>query len=366
MSFNAGVLEFEVPFGRLMWGMIGDSGPEISFDRFRMRGICERSAHFFASTGRRRRSPEPPSEAIRCRATPSERTSRSFGSAPHGRGAPARHHAKEARMQLAIWIAVGLVAGWLAGLLMKGRDYGIAGNLILGLFGSLVGGWIMELLGFNAPGDLLRHGLVSLLGAMVVLGVARRLKPVSRQTRKVFGEVATVADLEAHFKRLGELERLAFSKLLRLERKPVDPNRVFEDQMTFGQRVADRVATFGGSWTFIGTFLLLMIIWMIVNTLRRAPFDPFPFILLNLMLSCLAALQAPVIMMSQNRQAAKDRLMATNDYEVNLRTEMDLARLHARFDELREQQWAAMVEMQQRQIEMLERLLREREGDASA
>jgi uncharacterized membrane protein/uncharacterized membrane protein YeaQ/YmgE (transglycosylase-associated protein family) len=269
-------------------------------------------------------------------------------------------------MQLAIWIAVGLVAGWLAGLLMKGRDYGIAGNLILGLFGSLVGGWIMELLGFNAPGDLLRHGLVSLLGAMVVLGVARRLKPVSRQTRKVFGEVATVADLEAHFKRLGELERLAFSKLLRLERKPVDPNRVFEDQMTFGQRVADRVATFGGSWTFIGTFLLLMIIWMIVNTLRRAPFDPFPFILLNLMLSCLAALQAPVIMMSQNRQAAKDRLMATNDYEVNLRTEMDLARLHARFDELREQQWAAMVEMQQRQIEMLERLLREREGDASA
>jgi uncharacterized membrane protein len=99
---------------------------------------------------------------------------------------------------------------------------------------------------------------------------------------------------------------------------------------------------------------------MIVNTETNQPFDPYPFILLNLCLSCIAALQAPVIMMSQNRQSAKDRLMASNDYEVNVRTEMQMQSLHARFDELREKDWAALVEMQQRQIELLQTLLRER------
>jgi uncharacterized membrane protein len=87
---------------------------------------------------------------------------------------------------------------------------------------------------------------------------------------------------------------------------------------------------------------------------------------LNLMLSCVAALQAPIIMMSQNRQALKDRLMASNDYEVNVRTELDLAKLQARFDELRDKQWAELVGMQRRQIELLERLLRERDADGEA
>ncbi len=268
-------------------------------------------------------------------------------------------------MQALIWIAVGVLAGWAAGLLMKGRDYGVVGNLILGLTGSLVGGWVMSLLGYDAPGDLLRHAVVSLLGAMLVLGVARRLKPVSRQGRKVLGDVAALTDVEAHFRKLGDLERRAWARLLKRETKPRNPNAEFEEQMTFGQRVADRVATFGGSWTFIGIFLLLMLIWMMINTIIRKPFDPYPFILLNLCLSCLAALQAPVIMMSQNRQAAKDRLMASNDYEVNLRTEMELSKLHVRFDELREKQWAELVEMQRRQIELLERLLREREAGGS-
>ena len=263
-------------------------------------------------------------------------------------------------MQAWIWIATGLVSGWLAGYLMKGRDYGIAGNLILGLIGSLVGGWVMHLLGFDSPDQWLQHGIVSLLGAMLVLGIARRLKPVSRQTRKVLGEVGALADLEAQFRKLGDFERGAISRFLRHDHKHQDPNAAFEEQMTFGQRVADRVATFGGSWTFIGLFLLFMLLWMIWNTESSKHWDPFPFILLNLVLSCLAAMQAPVIMMSQNRQAAKDRIMATNDYEVNLRTEMDLAKLHVRFDELREQQWAELVEMQRRQIELLERLLSDR------
>lgn len=267
-------------------------------------------------------------------------------------------------MHVLIWVAVGVLAGWTAGLLLKGRDYGVAGNLILGLIGSLVGGWVLALLGFNAPDDLLRHALVSLLGAMLVLGVARRLKPVARHGRKVFGDVAALTDVEAQFRKLGDLERRAWARILRRDAKPRNPNAEFEDQMTFGQRVADRVATFGGSWPFIGIFLLMMLIWMIINTITHKPFDPYPFILLNLCLSCLAALQAPVIMMSQNRQAAKDRLMASSDYEVNLRTEMELSKLHIRFDELREKQWVELVEMQRRQIDLLERLLHGRKADA--
>src|SRR5262245_32434392 len=127
----------------------------------------------------------------------------------------------------------------------------------------------------------------------------------------------------------------------------------------FGQRVDDRVAQFGGSWTFIGIFLLIMLVWMIINTETKRHFDPYPFILLNLLLSCLAALQAPVIMMSQNRQAAKDRVMASNDYEVNLRSEMEIQSLHTRFDQLRERDWSELVAMQQRQIEMLETIVRD-------
>ena len=109
-----------------------------------------------------------------------------------------------------------------------------------------------------------------------------------------------------------------------------DVNEVFEARLTFGDRLADRVAAIGGSWNFIIGFTLFMVVWAILNTvvLVRHAFDPFPFIFLNLMLSMLAALQAPVIMMSQNRQAAKDRLDMRLDYETNLRSEQEIASLH--------------------------------------
>lgn len=97
-----------------------------------------------------------------------------------------------------------------------------------------------------------------------------------------------------------------------------------EDKLTFGQRVADAVASFGGSWSFIGIFAALMGVWMALNVIQLAHFDPYPFILLNLLLSTLAALQAPIIMMSQNRQAAKDKLLAQNDYLVNLKAELGI------------------------------------------
>ena len=117
-----------------------------------------------------------------------------------------------------------------------------------------------------------------------------------------------------------------------------DVNRLFDERLTFGERLADKVAAIGGSWGFIVGFGLFLIAWAVLNTvvLVRHAFDPFPFIFLNLMLSMLAALQAPIIMMSQNRQAAKDRLEARLDYETNLRSEAEIAALHEKIDLLLE------------------------------
>ena len=115
-------------------------------------------------------------------------------------------------------------------------------------------------------------------------------------------------------------------------------NRQFEEQLTFGQRLADNVAKFGGSWTFIITFSAILAGWVILNSVilsrADAAFDPYPYILLNLVLSTLAAFQAPVVMMSQNRQAAKDRLEAGNAFEVALKSELAIQQLHEKLDEL--------------------------------
>jgi uncharacterized membrane protein len=131
-----------------------------------------------------------------------------------------------------------------------------------------------------------------------------------------------------------------------------------DTSMTFGERVADKVAQFGGSWSFIGLFGGILVAWMIVNAwvLARHPFDPYPFILLNLVLSTLAALQAPVIMMSQNRQAHKDRMQANQDYEINLMAEIEIRDLHDKLDSLRFKQWHELWHIQKRQIELLEHL----------
>ncbi|MEI4487230.1 DUF1003 domain-containing protein [Frigidibacter sp. MR17.14] len=137
-----------------------------------------------------------------------------------------------------------------------------------------------------------------------------------------------------------------------------DTNARFDADATLGQRVADRVAAFGGSWTFILLFLGLLVAWTGGNWLadRAAP-DPYPFIFLNLLLSMLAALQAPVIMMSQNRQAAKDRLDAAHDYEVNLKAEIEIMALHEKLDRMRDEDLKAMLLRQQEQIDLLARLI---------
>jgi uncharacterized membrane protein len=130
-----------------------------------------------------------------------------------------------------------------------------------------------------------------------------------------------------------------FTDQLRRASAPRDPNEIFAARLTFGERLADRVAAIGGSWTFIIGFGLFLVAWAILNSMILAAnaFDPFPFIFLNLMLSMLAALQAPVIMMSQNRQAAKDRLEVRLDYETNLRAESEIANLQAKVDALTDQ-----------------------------
>ena len=170
--------------------------------------------------------------------------------------------------------------------------------------------------------------------------------------------------LHRSFEDLSEREQRILQHVTQRLHISRDANQAFDAHMTFGQRLADRVAVFGGSWTFILLFGAILLAWVVLNSwvlVRRGEvFDPYPYILLNLVLSMLAALQAPIIMMSQNRQAAKDRLDAAHDYEVNLKAELEIRTLHDKLDHLRDQQWAELVDMQQEQIRLLTQLLQER------
>ena len=131
--------------------------------------------------------------------------------------------------------------------------------------------------------------------------------------------------------------RLAVSRNVNVE---------FQQSATFGQRIADRVAAIGGSWRFIIGFAAVVVVWVAVNSAMMVahPFDPYPYILLNLFLSLLAAIQAPIILMSQNRAAARDRVEAAHDYEVNLKAEIEIAALHAKIDEIRTNELATLLD----------------------
>jgi uncharacterized membrane protein len=132
----------------------------------------------------------------------------------------------------------------------------------------------------------------------------------------------------------------------------------FAEQRTFGERLSDHLASFGGSWTFIMLFGVVLLLWMAFNlvVVGRFEFDPYPFILLNLVLSCLAAIQAPIIMMSQKRQEAKDRLRSENDYRVNLKAELEIRHLHEKMDHILTRQWERLAEIQQIQLEIMQDL----------
>jgi uncharacterized membrane protein len=134
----------------------------------------------------------------------------------------------------------------------------------------------------------------------------------------------------------------------------------YQENLSLGDMLADRIASFGGSWRFIIIFMVILGGWIALNTilLTRKPFDPYPFILLNLILSCIAAIQAPMIMMSQNRQEQKDRLRSQNDYKINLKAEIEIRNLNAKIDLLLTHQWQRFLEIQQIQMELMEEMTR--------
>jgi len=166
---------------------------------------------------------------------------------------------------------------------------------------------------------------------------------------------------------IGELSALDQEVIESLQQHEIlssDIEKQFEKKLTFGERLSDRIAEFGGSWKFLITFGAVIFVWIGANIalLATRAFDPYPFILLNLILSCLAAVQAPVIMMSQNRAEARDRLRAENDYKVNLKAELEIRHLHEKIDHLLRRQYNRLFEIQQIQIELLEELGHQRKG----
>jgi uncharacterized membrane protein len=167
---------------------------------------------------------------------------------------------------------------------------------------------------------------------------------------------------------LSDLDHEVVAAMQRHELISEHPDAEFEEQLTVGQRLSDRMASFGGSWTFIIIFGTVLLLWITANAavLLWRPFDPYPFILLNLILSCLAAIQAPIIMMSQNRQEAKDRLRAEHDYQINLKAELEIRHLHEKMDHLLKYQWERLVEIQQVQMEILSEFRREESGSKNA
>jgi len=161
-------------------------------------------------------------------------------------------------------------------------------------------------------------------------------------------EVGELDDLEQEVvKSLGQNELIAGNV-----------NTEYEETSTLGQRIADRVAAVGGSWGFIIGFTIILTAWIMINShmLNKSPFDPYPFILMNLILSTIAAIQAPIIMMSQNRQSTKDRLTAEQDYQVNLKAELQIRHMHDMLGHLLSRQWERMLEIQKTQTALMQHL----------
>jgi uncharacterized membrane protein len=164
--------------------------------------------------------------------------------------------------------------------------------------------------------------------------------------------------LETERGELSTLEEQVMRSLKEHELLSKNINIEFDRQLTVGERLADKIAEFGGSWGFIILFTSFFLLWIAINSvlLIWKPFDPYPFILLNLFLSCLAAIQAPIIMMSQNRQEAKDRLRSEHDYSINLKAELEIRNLHEKMDHLLMNQWQRLLEIQEIQMDLMEEI----------
>ena len=213
-------------------------------------------------------------------------------------------------------------------------------------------------------GEALRPSLLSFIQKRVPSFVANGFicfKDLGTFRRDYVKEV-----LEDEIGELSALDREVVDSLQQHEVLSENIGKQFENKLTFGERLSDRIADFGGSWTFIILFGAVLFLWILINTLLLASraFDPFPFILMNLILTCLAAIQAPIIMMSQNRSEARDRARAENDYKVNLKAELEIRHLHEKIDHLLQKQYNRLFEIQQIQIELLQEIEQKRRGGA--
>lgn len=153
----------------------------------------------------------------------------------------------------------------------------------------------------------------------------------------------------------GELDVIEKAVINALQERDTISTNLNDDQdsTTFGEKISDKIAEFGGSWTFILSFLMFLSSWVVWNTITQKIFDPYPYILLNLFLSMIAAIQAPIIMMSQNRQAARDRKRQEEDYKVNLKSEIDIRMMNEKMDKLISHQWQRLLEIQEMQMELM-------------
>ncbi|MEN6643526.1 MAG: DUF1003 domain-containing protein [Armatimonadia bacterium] len=183
-------------------------------------------------------------------------------------------------------------------------------------------------------------------------------QPVCREDVEKFRTLYVQDALEAERGELTDLDREVINSLASQRMMSTDIYAAYDRTTTVGQRLADRMADVAGSWAFILCFGFFLAVWIAINVIALVRhFDPFPFILLNLILSCLAAVQAPVIMMSQNRQEDRDRLRAENDYQINLKAELEIKQLHEKLDHIMTHQWERLAEIQQIQMDLMNELM---------
>ncbi|WP_241686733.1 DUF1003 domain-containing protein [Leptospira stimsonii] len=201
------------------------------------------------------------------------------------------------------------------------------------------------------------------------LGIRKEVQSILEEKNPVWNEYSYVCTndynkarvtyvrriMEEEIGSIHSLEQEVINSVTESNLISANDNDSYVEKLSLGDQIADKVAKFGGSWSFIITFFLVMLGWIMGNAaiLIRFPFDPYPFILLNLVLSCLAAIQAPIIMMSQNRQETKDRIRSENDYKVNLKAEIEIRTLHEKVDHLLMNQWSKMIQVQEIQTEIL-------------
>jgi uncharacterized membrane protein len=181
-------------------------------------------------------------------------------------------------------------------------------------------------------------------------------KYLSKESLSAYRKKYIESLIKADARELNKLEKEVVKSIHTNSLLSEDIELEIEAKFTTGQVMADNIAKFGGSWTFISIFFSFLVIWMAINiwVLSNKPFDPYPFILLNLILSCLAAIQAPIIMMSQNRKEQKDRTRSENDYKVNLKAELEIRLLHEKIDHLIIHQNKRMLDIQELQLDYLE------------